>query len=73
MFYDQLPKFTNFTFVEGIAGSGKTGAVFRIIDAYLNQYHPDLKKNSWAVHTDEKKAEDNLVKNGIGTKSFSHK
>lgn len=73
IFSQELPQFQNITFIEGIAGSGKTGAVFKIIHTYLDTYHKDLIKNSILAHTDDKKATQAAESSGLKVKGISHK
>jgi hypothetical protein len=45
-----LPRYSNITFTEGIAGSGKTSAVFKMTYEYLKKYNKDLLKNVLVIH-----------------------
>lgn len=45
-----VPRFTNIALTEGIAGSGKTSAVYIQTIALLKKFNPDLLKNVAIIH-----------------------
>jgi hypothetical protein len=45
----RLPKYNMFTLIEGIAGSGKTSAVFVILDKLIES-NPNIENKKWFVH-----------------------
>lgn len=45
-----IPRYSNAVLIEGIAGSGKTSAVFNQVVAMLKQFNPELLKNVAVVH-----------------------
>jgi len=47
---DYIPQYDNITFIEGVAGSGKSGAVDKLIVKYLNRYYPSLLESTWVTH-----------------------
>jgi hypothetical protein len=46
-----VEKFLNVVLTEGIAGSGKTRAVFDATKRFIEYVNPDLLKNSFLVHS----------------------
>lgn len=48
--HDVLPQYKNMIFIEGIAGSGKSKAVFRNIINTINHIDPEYLKNAYYVH-----------------------
>ena len=48
--HDVLPQYKNMIFIEGIAGSGKSKAVFRNIINTINHINPEYLKNAYYVH-----------------------
>lgn len=48
--HDVLPQYKNVIFIEGIAGSGKSKAVFRNVINTINNIDPDYLKNAYYVH-----------------------
>ena len=63
--HDLVPQYDNITFVEGIAGSGKTGGVINMSVKFLSSY-PDITKNAWVIHGGDK---ENTTKFGEQLKS----
>lgn len=55
--YDALPQYHNMVFIEGIPGSGKSGGVFKIIKAVMDQIDPEWLKGSIYAHVTQKSAE----------------
>lgn len=45
---DLIPQYNNITFIEGVAGSGKSSGVDALINKYLKRYHSDFTK--WISH-----------------------
>lgn len=45
-----LSKYDNIYLVEGIAGSGKTSVVFRLIWDMIQKNHPDKIDSAWTIH-----------------------
>lgn len=54
--HDVLPQYHNMIFVEGIAGSGKSKAVFRNVIRTINTIDPDYLKSAYFVHETESSA-----------------
>ena len=48
--HDVLPQYKNMIFIEGIAGSGKSKAVFRNVINTINHIDPEYLKNAYYVH-----------------------
>ena len=48
--HDVLPQYKNMIFIEGIAGSGKSKAVFRNVINTINNINPEYLKNAYYVH-----------------------
>lgn len=48
--HDVLPQYKNMIFIEGIAGSGKSKAVFRNVINTINHIDPEYLKNTYYVH-----------------------
>lgn len=48
--FDIIPQYSNITFVDGVAGSGKTSSIDATIIKYLQKYHKDLLTQVWTVH-----------------------
>lgn len=48
--HDVLPQYKNIIFIEGIAGSGKSKAVFRNVINTINHINPEYLKNAYYVH-----------------------
>lgn len=48
--HDVLPQYRNIIFIEGIAGSGKSKAVFRNVINTINHINPEYLKNAYYVH-----------------------
>ena len=48
--HDVLPQYKNMIFIEGIAGSGKSKAVFRNVINTINNIDPEYLKNAYYVH-----------------------
>lgn len=48
--HDVLPQYKNMIFIEGIAGSGKSKAVFRNVINTINHINPEYLKNAYYVH-----------------------
>lgn len=51
-------RFPYITFIEGLAGTGKTNAVFVTVAAMLSVDNPQLLENVWIVHATEDGAKD---------------
>ena len=58
---DFLPRYDNISFLEGIAGSGKTRAVMKLAANIIRKINPDVLKHAFVVDTSEANA-DNLAK-----------
>lgn len=48
--YDLVPQYSNITFSDGIAGSGKTTAIMRNTIKFLQKYYPDKFTKIWTAH-----------------------
>lgn len=48
--HDVLPQYKNMIFIEGIAGSGKSKAVFKNVINTINHIDPEYLKNAYYVH-----------------------
>lgn len=48
--YDLVPQYSNITFSDGIAGSGKTSAIMATVNKFLQTYYPDKFTKIWTVH-----------------------
>ena len=48
-----IPYYTNISFVEGIAGSGKTHGVLNMVHSMLAKVSPELLSNVMIAHTKE--------------------
>ena len=46
--YDLVPQYSNITFSDGIAGSGKTAAIMATVNKFLQTYYPG--KKIWTAH-----------------------
>lgn len=51
-----IPNLSNVTFVEGIAGSGKTRAIMKVVKELISATAPDLLKNAYIVDTSNQNA-----------------
>ena len=48
--FDLVPQYTNITFSDGIAGSGKTTAIMRNVVKFLQKYYQNNITKIWTVH-----------------------
>lgn len=48
--HDVLPQYKNIIFIEGIAGSGKSKAIFKNVINTINNIDPNYLKNAYYVH-----------------------
>lgn len=48
--YDLVPQYSNITFSDGIAGSGKTSAIMATVNKFLQTYYPDKFAKVWTIH-----------------------
>lgn len=48
--YDLVPQYSNITFSDGIAGSGKTSAIMATVNKFLQTYYPDKFTKVWTIH-----------------------
>lgn len=48
--FDIIPQYSNITFVDGVAGSGKTSSIDATIIKYLQKYKPDILSQVWTIH-----------------------
>ena len=58
-----IPRYVNTVLIEGIAGSGKTSAVFQQTVELLKKFHPELLKNVAIVHGGAKTSASKISKN----------
>lgn len=57
------PTFSNISLIEGIAGSGKTSAVFYYIKQMLGKFNPELLSNTIIAHGANKDSAKNIAEN----------
>ena len=48
--YDLVPQYSNITFSDGIAGSGKTSAIMATVNKFLQAYYPSKFTKIWTIH-----------------------
>lgn len=48
--YNLVPQYSNITFTDGIAGSGKTTAIMANVIKFLQKYYPDKFTKIWTTH-----------------------
>lgn len=48
--HDLIPQYSNITFTDGIAGSGKTSAIMATVIKFLQKYYPDNFNRIWTAH-----------------------
>lgn len=48
--YDLVPQYSNITFSDGIAGSGKTSAIMATVNKFLQTYYPSEFTKIWTIH-----------------------
>lgn len=65
-----IPTYDNITFLEGIAGSGKTRAVMKMTAEVLNLIKPELLDNAFVVDTSEKNAHNLAGDKGLQLKKY---
>ena len=51
------PKYNRVTLIEGVAGSGKSSAVFKSVLTMLQRFHPELISSIWLAHSTVKNAD----------------
>ena len=68
-----IPYYDNITFVEGIAGSGKTHGVLNMVCSILNKTSPKLLSNVMIAHVTEKDAQALGGKKGLNLQNFKAK
>jgi hypothetical protein len=66
-----IPYYDNISFVEGIAGSGKTHGVLNMVTKLLGKSAPDLLKNALIAHIESTDAKD--LGEELGLKNFAFK
>lgn len=69
--YDALPQYKNMIFIEGIAGSGKSMAVFKSIVRTISKVNPNTIENAYYVHETSTSAADASKEIGLKGKTFS--
>lgn len=69
--HDVLPQYLNMILIEGIAGSGKSKAVFSNIINIIRTINPDYINNSFYIHETSKSAKDTSTELGLTGKTFS--
>lgn len=69
--YDALPQYKNMIFIEGIAGSGKSMAVFKSIVRTISKVDPNAIENAYYVHETSTSAADASKEIGLKGKTFS--
>lgn len=69
--YDALPQYKNMIFIEGIAGSGKSMAVFKSIVRTISKVDPNAIENAYYVHETSTSAADTSKEIGLKGKTFS--
>lgn len=69
--YDALPQYKNMIFIEGIAGSGKSMAVFKSIVRTIATVDPKAIENSYYVHETSDSAKNASEAIGLKGKTFS--
>lgn len=68
--HDVLPQYKNIIFIEGIAGSGKSKAIFRNVINTINNINPDYLKNAYYVHETSESAQKAADELGLKGKTF---
>ena len=48
--YDLVPQYSNITFSDGIAGSGKTSAIMATVNKFLQTYYSSKFTKIWTIH-----------------------
>jgi len=48
--YNLVPQYSNITFSDGIAGSGKTSAIMATVNKFLQTYYPSEFTKIWTIH-----------------------
>lgn len=69
--YDALPQYKNIIFIEGIAGSGKSMAVFKNIVRTIATVDPKAIENAYYVHETSDSAKNASEAIGLKGKTFS--
>ena len=69
--YDALPQYKNMIFIEGIAGSGKSMAVFKSIVRTIATVDPKAIENAYYVHETSDSAKNASEAIGLKGKTFS--
>lgn len=69
--YDALPQYKNIIFIEGIAGSGKSMAVFKSIVRTIATVDPKAIENAYYVHETSDSAKNASEYIGLKGKTFS--
>lgn len=69
--YDALPQYKNMIFIEGIAGSGKSMAVFKSIVRTIATVDPKTIENAYYVHETSDSAKNASEAIGLKGKTFS--
>lgn len=67
-----VPQYDNVTFLEGIAGSGKTRAVMLMTAKLLDSVNKNIMENAFIIDTSEENAID-LAEKGLGLKERKYK
>ena len=47
---DIMPQYSNITFTDGVAGSGKTTAIMATVNKFLQTYYPGKFNKVWTIH-----------------------
>ena len=60
--YDLVPQYSNITFSDGIAGSGKTSAIMATVNKFLQTYYPSEFTKIWTIHGGDSDTETTFAK-----------
>lgn len=60
--HDLVPQYSNITFVDGVAGSGKTSSIDSNVIKYLQKYNPETLKKVWTAHGGDPKGSTEFAK-----------
>ena len=60
--YDLVPQYSNITFSDGIAGSGKTSAIMATVNKFLQTYYPNKFAKVWTIHGGDSDTETTFAK-----------
>ena len=60
--FDLVPQYSNITFTDGIAGSGKTSAIMATVNKFLQTYYPGKFSKIWTIHGGDSDTETTFAK-----------